>query len=96
MYECCVPLNVACSPRYHVVMAMIARMGEGYTGPSYHALRTTLLEDIKKECKLAIENLRSHWNVTGCTIMADGWTDKRHRSLINFLVYYPAGTCFVR
>ncbi|CAN1238050.1 hypothetical protein LINGRAPRIM_LOCUS2027 [Linum grandiflorum] len=28
--------------------------------------------------------------------MADGWTDKRHRSLINFLVYCPAGTCFVR
>ncbi|CAN1238049.1 hypothetical protein LINGRAPRIM_LOCUS2027 [Linum grandiflorum] len=96
MYECCVPLNAANSPRYSVVMGMIARMGEGYTGPSYHALKTSLLEDIKKECKLAIENLRSHWKLTGCTIMADGWTDKRHRSLINFLVYCPAGTCFVR
>ncbi|CAN0920333.1 hypothetical protein LINGRAHAP2_LOCUS31985 [Linum grandiflorum] len=28
--------------------------------------------------------------------MADGWTNKRHRSLINFIVYCPSGTCFVK
>ncbi|XP_073122785.1 uncharacterized protein [Henckelia pumila] len=31
----------------------------------------------------------------GCTIMADGWTDKKSRSLINFLVNGPKGTVFV-
>ena len=28
--------------------------------------------------------------------MADGWTDTRHRSLINFLVYCPRGMVFVK
>ena len=28
--------------------------------------------------------------------MADGWTDIRHRSLINFLVYCPRGMIFVK
>ncbi|CAN1189328.1 hypothetical protein LINPERHAP2_LOCUS39836, partial [Linum perenne] len=65
-------------------------------GPSYYALRTTLLQDIKQECRLVVENLRNHWKEVGCTIMAYGWTDKRHRSLINFLVYCPMGTCFVK
>ena len=28
--------------------------------------------------------------------MADGWTDTRHTSLINFLVYCPRGMVFVK
>ena len=28
--------------------------------------------------------------------MVDGWTDTKHRSLINFLVYYPRGMVFVK
>nr|DAD31445.1 TPA_asm: hypothetical protein HUJ06_010296 [Nelumbo nucifera] len=30
----------------------------------------------------------------GCTIMVDGWTDTRSRTLINFLVYCSTGTAF--
>ncbi|XP_039128907.1 uncharacterized protein LOC120265048 [Dioscorea cayenensis subsp. rotundata] len=32
----------------------------------------------------------------GCTIMGDGWTDSRQRSLINFLVYSPKGVSFIK
>ena len=28
--------------------------------------------------------------------MVDGWTDTRHRTLINFLVYCPKGIIFIR
>ena len=28
--------------------------------------------------------------------MGDGWTDGRHRSLINFLVYCPKGITFIK
>ncbi|CAI0406309.1 unnamed protein product [Linum tenue] len=31
----------------------------------------------------------------GCTIMSDGWTDKKRRSLCNFLVNSPRGTVFL-
>ncbi|XP_039145602.1 uncharacterized protein LOC120282824 [Dioscorea cayenensis subsp. rotundata] len=33
---------------------------------------------------------------TGCTIIGDGWTDSRQRSLINFLVYSPKGISFIK
>ncbi|CAN1302702.1 hypothetical protein LINPERPRIM_LOCUS25582 [Linum perenne] len=75
---------------------MIASMGAGYTGPSHHAIRTTLLDDIYAECKLIVDSMRIHWKNFGCTIMADGWTDKRQRSLINFLIYSPKGISFVK
>ena len=32
----------------------------------------------------------------GCTIMTDGWTDKKRRTIINFLVNNPKGTMFLK
>ncbi|KAL4287789.1 hypothetical protein AHAS_Ahas19G0221300 [Arachis hypogaea] len=42
-----------------------------------------------------IEQYREIRKRTGCTIMADGWTDRCRRTLINFLVYCPKGTIFL-
>ncbi|CAN1293755.1 hypothetical protein LINPERPRIM_LOCUS22167 [Linum perenne] len=95
-YEHCLPFNVVASPSFPVLINMIASMGAGYTGPSYHAIRTTLLDDIYEECKLTVDSMRIHWKNFGCTIMADGWTDNRQRSLINFLIYSHKGISFVK
>ncbi|XP_025678758.1 uncharacterized protein [Arachis hypogaea] len=45
---------------------------------------------------MLVDSYRSAWKETGCTLMADGWTDQRQRMLINFLVYYSKGLCFVK
>ncbi|CAN0902434.1 hypothetical protein LINGRAHAP2_LOCUS21967 [Linum grandiflorum] len=96
MHECRVPLNTVNSPRFPDIIASMTRTGEGgNTGLSYNALRCSLLGDMKKECRLVIEKMRSYWKDAGCTIVADGWTDKRCRSF-NFVVRSPAGTCFVK
>ncbi|GAV56791.1 LOW QUALITY PROTEIN: DUF659 domain-containing protein/Dimer_Tnp_hAT domain-containing protein, partial [Cephalotus follicularis] len=42
-----------------------------------------------------VETYRSNWKKNGCTIMADGWTDNRQRTLINFLGYCPFGLTFI-
>ncbi|RWR92244.1 hypothetical protein CKAN_02145300 [Cinnamomum micranthum f. kanehirae] len=38
---------------------------------------------------------RDDWVKYGCSIMMDGWTDKKGRTLLNFLVNCPKGTMFV-
>ncbi|KAA0040972.1 uncharacterized protein E6C27_scaffold125G001750 [Cucumis melo var. makuwa] len=38
---------------------------------------------------------KAEWAKVGCTVMADGWTDRRNRILINFLVNSPKGTMFI-
>ncbi|RWR97228.1 hypothetical protein CKAN_02665000 [Cinnamomum micranthum f. kanehirae] len=38
---------------------------------------------------------REQWVQNGCSIMVDGWTDKKTRTLLNFLVNCPEGTMFV-
>ena len=36
-----------------------------------------------------------HWKKYGVTLMSDGWTDRRQKSLINFLVNCPEGTFYL-
>ena len=35
------------------------------------------------------------WRKRGCSIMSDGWTDRRERTLIKFLVNCSKGTMFM-
>eukprot|EP00252_Welwitschia_mirabilis_P022174 TRINITY_DN5928_c0_g1_i11.p1 TRINITY_DN5928_c0_g1~~TRINITY_DN5928_c0_g1_i11.p1 ORF type:complete len:124 (-),score=19.60 TRINITY_DN5928_c0_g1_i11:55-426(-) len=40
--------------------------------------------------------LQNTWEKYGCSIMADGWTTSRGRTLINFLVASKKGTIFIK
>ncbi|KAA0060647.1 uncharacterized protein E6C27_scaffold22G005340 [Cucumis melo var. makuwa] len=77
------------------MMESIGQFGPGLKPPTYHELRVPCL---KKELEATNELMRSHkaeWPKVGCTVMADGWTDRRNRILINFLVNSPKGTMFI-
>ena len=54
-----------------------------------------LLKDAVKLTSSMREEHEQAWKMYGCTLMSDGWTDKRGRHLINFLVNSPAGTYFL-
>ena len=36
------------------------------------------------------------WNKNGCSIMSNGWIDRKERSLVNFLVNSSRGTMFMK
>ncbi|XP_015960985.1 uncharacterized protein LOC107484947 [Arachis duranensis] len=90
-----IPFNAIQSPYFQPTLDGVAAIRPGFKGPSYDEMRVHLLADLKKECQLLVEGYRSSWKRTGCTLMADGWTDQRQRTLINFLVYCSAGMSFV-
>ncbi|XP_075659224.1 uncharacterized protein LOC142629126 [Castanea sativa] len=96
MYDACIPINAVNSSYYQLMLNVVASYGPRYRGPNYHALRVPLLREAKREVQLIVDSYRSYWADTGCTIMTDGWTDTRHRTLINFLVYCPKGIVFIR
>jgi len=41
-----------------------------------------------------LEEYKLEWKKTGCSIMSDGWTDKKRHCICNFLVNSPKGTVF--
>ena len=89
MYEACIPTNAVNSSYYQPMLNVVASYGPRYKGPNYHVFREPLLIEAKREVQLIGDFHRSYWVGTSCTIMADGWTNTRHRTLINFLVCCP-------
>nr|XP_029150786.1 uncharacterized protein LOC112770498 [Arachis hypogaea] len=96
LMDCRIPFNAVMSPFFQDMLDGVVGFGPGYKGHSYDSLRVNLLADLKRECQMVVESYRSAWKETGCTLMADGWTDQRQRTLINFLVYCKKGLCFVK
>ncbi|KAE8672552.1 hypothetical protein F3Y22_tig00111837pilonHSYRG00218 [Hibiscus syriacus] len=95
-YDACIPFHATLSPYFQPALDAINAIGPSFKGPSYHELRVNLLGDCKRECCLLVEGYQANWAKSGCTIMADGWTDQQQRTLINFLVYCPTGVVFVK
>ena len=45
-----------------------------------------------------VDRFKGHkdsWELTGCTIMTDAWTDKRGRGVMNLVVHSAYGVCFL-
>jgi hypothetical protein len=59
-------------------------------------MRGPLLTKNVEATKMFAESYRNSWKESGCTIMADGWTDRKKRTLVNFLVYCPKGIIFLK
>ncbi|XP_019178920.1 PREDICTED: uncharacterized protein LOC109174088 [Ipomoea nil] len=94
-YENGIPFNAANSRSFEVMVESIGQWGLGLKPPSFHELRVPLLLDSKQVTDKLKERHRLAWKQYGCTLMSDGWTDKRGRHLINFLVNSPEGTFFL-
>jgi len=59
-------------------------------------MRTVVLDDEIERISKATEPIRNQWKKFGCSILSDGWSDTRRRSIINILVSSCLGTYFLR
>ncbi|CAN1141743.1 hypothetical protein LINPERPRIM_LOCUS25651 [Linum perenne] len=87
--------NAAREPEYYTMFELAARHGPGFKPPSYHEIRETLLKEELEEVESKLSIFRNEWTKVGCSIMSDGWTDRKRRSICNFLVNSPKGTAFI-
>ncbi|KAF0895482.1 hypothetical protein E2562_013580 [Oryza meyeriana var. granulata] len=91
-----IPFNGTNSKYYQPMIDAIPSYGPGYKGSTSYEHRGPLLVRNAEETKNFVQGYRKIWKETGCTIMADGWTDTKKRTLINFLVYCPRGMVFLK
>ncbi|XP_012855827.1 PREDICTED: uncharacterized protein LOC105975200 [Erythranthe guttata] len=94
-YTSGIPFNTVRNPEFERACEEIARHGPGFKGPSYHEIRETFLTEEVKEIDNFLDVNKEEWSKIGCTIMSDGWTDRKRRSICNFLVNSPKGTVFL-
>eukprot|EP00253_Pinus_taeda_P032254 PITA_32254 len=91
-----IPFHCARSPYWQAMVHAVVVASPGFKAPTSESLRIDLLLESVEDVMLVLADFRSSWVETGCTIMSDGWTDQRNRTLIDFLVSCPAGTMLLK
>ncbi|CAD6238899.1 unnamed protein product [Miscanthus lutarioriparius] len=94
-YECGIPFNAAVARQFQIAVEATAQYGSGYKPPTPYQLGDPLLQEAVKSTSTMREEHERAWKHYGCTLMSDGWSDRRGRHLINFLVNSPEGTYFL-
>ncbi|CAJ2670809.1 unnamed protein product [Trifolium pratense] len=95
-YNNAIPFNVARSDEYLKMFDNVTKHGIGFKPPSYHEIRVKYLDHYYGEISKVVAGYRADWEKYGCTIMTDGWTDRKRRTILNFLVHSPKGTVFLK
>ncbi|VVA97986.1 unnamed protein product [Arabis nemorensis] len=89
-----VPMEATNSLFFQKMIELIGLYGEGFVVPSSQLFSGRLLQDEISTIKSYLREYRSSWVVTGCSIMADTWTNTEGKTMISFLVSCPHGVYF--
>ncbi|XP_057837206.1 uncharacterized protein LOC131047347 isoform X2 [Cryptomeria japonica] len=84
------------SPYWQEMVDALTICGAGFKAPSESDLSGPILSQMVDDVKKDLDEQRQIWSTKGCTIMIDGWMDRRNRTLLNFLVSSAGGTVFVK
>ena len=95
-YHTNIPFHAAHFVYYQETLDSVVAIRPGFKGPSYHDLRGPLLQKHVGEMNDYLLDVKNDWKVYGCLIMSDEWTNQKKAPIINFLVYCPRGTMFLK
>ncbi|KAF5465623.1 hypothetical protein F2P56_015608 [Juglans regia] len=95
-YDANLPFSAAQSKFYQPAIDAIASIGPGFKGPSLYEFRGNLIKNSMNEVHNYVQKIKNIWNETSCSLMADGLTNQRQQQIINFLVYCPKSTMFLK
>eukprot|EP01018_Ginkgo_biloba_P040756 Gb_13500 [translate_table: standard] len=95
-YACGIPFNAARSLYYEEMVRAINNGPKEYKPLGYEKLCTTLIDNEKSKVEKQLEPVRDEWPKVGCSIIMDGWTDRRNRPLFNIMVSCSRGPYFMR
>ncbi|CAM0877446.1 unnamed protein product [Alopecurus aequalis] len=96
LYDAGVPLEAVNSVHFQPMIDAIASTGGRPEVFSYHDLRGCVLKKSLDEVMAQLEFYKGSWTRTGCSVLADEWTTDKGRTLMNFSVYCPEGTMFLK
>ncbi|XP_052170425.1 uncharacterized protein LOC127786803 [Diospyros lotus] len=90
-----IPFNVLRNPQFVEMVTAINRGPKGYKAPSFEKARTVLLDECKRNVEKDLSPIQDTWYSQGVSIVSDGWTNVKHKPLINVLAVNSRGAMFM-
>lgn len=89
-----IPFNVLRSPYWEEMVSAISKE-LGYKSPSCERASTILLRNERIRVESELEDFKQKWPHYGISILSIGWTDVKHRPLINVIASNQFGSMFL-
>ncbi|XP_020695440.1 uncharacterized protein LOC110108925 isoform X1 [Dendrobium catenatum] len=89
-----IPFNVLRSPYWEEMVSAISKE-LGYKSPSYERASTILLQNERIIVESELDDFKQKWSHYGISILSNGWTDIKHRPLINVIASNQFGSMFL-
>ncbi|KAL2928026.1 Acetyl-coenzyme A carboxylase carboxyl transferase subunit beta [Bienertia sinuspersici] len=98
LYDIGVSLDAVNSVYFQPMLDAIALEGAGVVGPSHHDLRGWTLKSAVNDVKADMDYCARAWGRTGCSVLVEECIigKEKEMTVLNFLVYCPQGTMFVK
>ncbi|KAJ9567783.1 hypothetical protein OSB04_003749 [Centaurea solstitialis] len=90
-----IPFNVLRNPQFVEMVNAIKRAPDGSKPPSYQKARTVLLDECVQDVEKDLTSVKDTWYTQGVSIISDGWSNVKHRPLINVLAVNSRGAMFM-
>ncbi|XP_057818128.2 uncharacterized protein LOC131031112 [Cryptomeria japonica] len=68
------------NPYWQPMVDAIAAVGPRFQAPSCESLRVGMLKDAVEDIQGVVKQHRLQWARIGCSIMSDGWTDRKNQT----------------
>jgi len=91
-----IPFNVEKAKEFTTMFDLVSRYVLGFKPPSYHEIIVKYLKEEVTNTSLVLKAHRDEWKKTRGTIMTNGWTDNKRRTIINFLVNISEEIVFLK
>jgi hypothetical protein len=94
-YEASIPHNTISLPSFANMLEAIGQFGRGLKGPSPYEMSGPFLQKRKQKVLDGFNEHKEAWELTGCSIMTDAWTDRKGRGVMNLVVHSSHGVLFL-
>lgn len=90
-----IPFNVLRNPHFLEMISALRKAPAGYKAPSSGKGRNVLLDECVRDIEKDLTPFKDTWYSQGISIVFDGWTNVKHRPLINVLAVNIRGSMFM-
>ncbi|KAL0224879.1 hypothetical protein RCL1_002791 [Eukaryota sp. TZLM3-RCL] len=70
-------------------------VGKDYKPPTSNQMSGPMIKELENDIKVDLSTVVKKFEVTGVSLVSDGWSDRHSRPLINLLTVAPNGSLFL-
>ncbi|XP_076941570.1 uncharacterized protein LOC143611191 [Bidens hawaiensis] len=90
-----IPFNVLRNPQFLEMVSAINKAPKTYKPPSSERARTVLLDECVRDVEKDMTPIKDTWYTQGVSIVSDGWSNVKHKPLINVIAVNNRGAMFM-